>query len=98
MTGRLPSFLFAPAKLRWFMLHKPDVYERIDRVVALADWLRWKLLGELTSARPRWRAEAGLLDVRTRRWCAELFDELGLRANDGVPIEHAGAVVGGVRA
>ena len=97
VTGRLPSFLFAPAKLRWFMLHKPDVYDRIDRVVTLADWLRWNLTGELASEATL-AAEAGLLDVRTRRWCAELFAELGLRANDGVPIEPAGAVVGGVRA
>ena len=42
-------------------------------------------------------AEAGLLDVRTRRWCAELFDEIGVRASCGVPIERAGAVVGAVR-
>ena len=96
VTGRLPSFLFAPAKLRWFKQHKPDVYERIDRVVTLADWLRWKLSGELASEATL-AAEAGLLDVRTRRWCAELFDELGVRASCGVPIERAGAVVGAVR-
>ena len=96
VTGRLPSFLFAPARLRWFMQNKPDVYERIDRVVTLADWLRWKLSGELASEATL-AAEAGLLDVRTRRWCAELFDEIGVRANCGVPIERAGAVVGAVR-
>ena len=96
VTGRLPSFLFAPAKLRWFMQNKPEVYERIDRVVTLADWLRWKLSGELVSEATL-AAEAGLLDVRTRRWCADLFDEIGVRASCGVPIERAGAVVGAVR-
>ena len=96
VTGRMPSFLFAAARLRWFMQNKPDVYERIDRVVTLADWLRWKLSGELASEATL-AAEAGLLDVRTRRWCAELFDEIGVRASCGVPIERAGAVVGAVR-
>ena len=96
VTGRLPSFLFAPARLRWFKQHKPDVYERIDRVVTLADWLRSKLSGELVSEATL-AAEAGLLDVRTRQWCAELFDEIGVRADSGVPIERAGAVVGAVR-
>ena len=96
VTGRLPSFLFAPAKLRWFMNHKPDIYDRIDRVVTLADWLRWKLSGELVSE-PTLAAETGLLDIREGRWCMGLFDELGVRLDGSVPIERAGAVIGNVR-
>ena len=95
-TGRLPSFLFAPAKLRWFMQNEPDVYDRIDRVATLADWLRWQLSGELVSE-PTLAAEAGLLDVRERRWCAPLLEELGIRPSEGVPVERAGTVAGGVR-
>ena len=96
VTGRLPSFLFTAAKLRWFMQHKPDIYDRIDRVVTLADWLRWKLSGELVSETTP-AAEAGLLDIRERRWCTELFNELGVGAIGGVPIESAGTVIGNVR-
>ena len=96
VTGRLPSFLFASAKLRWFKQHRPDVYDRAERVVTLADWLRWKLSGELVSE-PTLAAEAGLLDIRERRWCAELFEELGVRAGVGVPIEKAGTTIGSVR-
>ncbi len=96
VTGRLPSLLFTAAKLRWFKRHKRDVYDKIDRVVTLADWLRWKLSGELVSeATPA--AEAGLLDIRERRWCTELFSELGVGAIGGVPIESAGTVIGNVR-
>lgn len=96
VTGRLPSFLFSAAKLRWFMQHKPDAYERIDRVVTLADWLRWKLSGELASEATL-AAEAGLFDIRERRWCTELFEELGVGMNGGVSIETAGTVIGKVR-
>ncbi len=94
-TGRLPSFLFAPARLRWFMRHKPEVYERIDRVATLADWLRWKLSGELVSEYTL-AAEAGLLDVRERRWCAPMLGEMGLPTNGTVPLANAGAIVGKV--
>ena len=94
-TGRRPSFLFAPARLRWFMQHKPEVYERIDRVAPLADWLRWKLSGELVSEHTL-AAEAGLLDVRERRRCAALLGDMGLPASDTVPLAAAGAVVGKV--
>ena len=96
VTGRLPSFLFTAAKLRWFKQHRPDVYDRVERVVTLADWLRWKLSGELVSE-PTLAAEAGLLSIRERRWCAELFEELGVRAGVGVPIEKAGTAIGSVR-
>lgn len=96
VTGRLPSFLFTAAKLRWFKQHRPNVYDRIDRVATLADWLRWKLSGELVSeVTPA--AEAGLLDIRERRWCEELFEELGVRTPFGVPIEKAGTAIGSVR-
>ena len=78
VTGRLPSFLFTAAKLRWFKQHRPDVYDRIECVVTLADWLRWKLSGELVSETTL-AAEAGLLNIRERRWCVELFEELGVR-------------------
>ena len=96
VTGRLPSFLFTAAKLRWFKQNRPDAYDRIDRVVTLADWLRWKLSGELVSE-PTLAAEGGLLDIRERRRCSELFEELGVRAGVGVPIENAGTVIGGLR-
>lgn len=94
-TGRLPSFLFAPAKLRWFMQHEPAVADRIDRVATLADWLRWELSGELVSEATL-AAEAGLFDVREGRWCAPLLDELGIRPGGGVPVQRAGSVAGGV--
>ena len=94
-TGRLPSFLFAPARLRWFMRHRPNVYDRIDRVVTLADWLRWKLSGDLVSEQTL-AAEAGLLDVQERRWCAALLGDMGLTTNETVPMEAAGTVVGKV--
>ena len=76
-TGHLPSFLLAPAKLRWFRDHHPPAYSRISRALSLADWLVWKLTGtaacEITLA-----TEAGLLDVNTREWCSPLLDSLGV--------------------
>ena len=95
-TGRLPSFLFAPAKLRWFMRHEPGVYDRIDRVATLADWLRWRLCGELVSEATL-AAEAGLLDVGERRWCTRLLEDLGIQPSGGVPVKKGGTVVGGIR-
>ena len=96
VTGRLPSLLFAPARLRWFRRHEPETYRVIDRVATLADWLRLELSGELVGEATL-AAEAGLLDVRERRWCTQLLEEVGVRPSGGVPVERAGTVVGSVR-
>ena len=79
VTGRLPSFLFTPARLRWFRRHEPDTYRMIDRVATLADWLRFELSGEL-AGEATLAAEAGLLDVRERGWCTRLLEEIGVPA------------------
>ena len=47
-------------------------------MATLADWLRWELSGELVSEATL-AAESGLLDVRERRWCTPLLEELGVR-------------------
>ena len=95
-TGHLPSFLFAPAKLRWFQLHRPEAYDRIACVLTLADWLVWRLTGTLASE-PTLAAEAGLLDIQRREWCTDLLDDMGLVSNS-IPLVEAGTKVGAVGA
>ena len=95
-TGHLPSFLFAPAKLRWLQAHLPEVYGEIEFVVTLADWLRLRLTGVLASETTL-AAEAGLLDIHRRSWCGGLLADLGLAVNE-VPLVDAGAIGGEVGA
>jgi sugar (pentulose or hexulose) kinase len=96
-TGHLPSFFFAPAKLRWFQVHRADDYARIASVLSLADWLTLKLTGlrasELTLA-----GEAGLLDIGTRSWAVGLMAKLGLVMDGKLPLLPSGSVAGGVSA
>ena len=97
ITGHTPSFFFTPAKLRWFQLHRPDASVRIATVLTLADWLVWKLTGELVSE-PTLAGEAGLLDIHDRSWCAGLLEELELPGNSHVPLVESGSVAGAVSA
>lgn len=93
ITGHLPSFFFAPAKLRWFQVHQPDIYSRVVRVLTLADWVIWKMTGILVSEATL-AGEAGLLDLKLRSWCNGLLEEIGLSPIEEVPIGQAGKVVG----
>ena len=94
MTGHLPSFLFAPAKMRWFRINRPDVYGRIATALSLGDWVVWRLTGTLVST-PTLAGEAGLLDIHRRRMCVDLLDQIGLQITD-VPLVEAGTMVGAI--
>ena len=94
-TGRLPSFLFANAKLEWIRRHSPDKYHRIDKVITLVDWIIWTLTGEIMSEISL-AGEAGLLDVSTKTWAADLFKLLGLPINKNIPLLNIGDTAGKV--
>ena len=94
-TGHAPSFLLAPAKLRWFQNHRPEAYGRITTVLPLADWVLHKLSGA-TASEPSLAAEAGLLDIATRGWCSDLLSAIGVPENSNVPLVPAGSVIGDV--
>ena len=100
VTGHAPSFMMAAGKLRWFQLHRPDAYARIATVFSMADWLSWKLSGSISAERTL-VAESGLLDLRSRDWATELYQELGLAPNSikgPIRLVNAGDVVGEVSA
>ena len=91
-TGHLPSFLFVPAKLKWFARHQPEVYGRVSRVLTLGDWLAYRLTGEIANERTL-AGEAGLLDIGSGDWCHSLLSELGVGFGTGRLVD-AGSVVG----
>ena len=91
-TGHLPSFLFTPAKLRWFQNHLPGAYARIVGVLTLGDWLAWLLTG-VQASEATLASEAGLLDVERRRWCTELLGSLDV-FSDATHVVGTGTVTG----
>jgi autoinducer 2 (AI-2) kinase len=94
-TGHLPSFFFAPAKLRWFQANRPDAYDRIATVLTLGDWVAYRLTGEL-AAQETLASEAGLLTIVSGGWATELLDQLGLRTDWFPALTKPGISVGGV--
>ena len=94
-TGHLPSFFFAPAKLRWLQANRPEVYDRIATVFTLADWVAYRLTGEL-GAHETLAAEAGLLDIASGGWATALLEQLGLRTDWFPTLTQPGTSIGGV--
>jgi gluconokinase len=70
-----PSFW--PAKLAWLRAERPELLGRARRVVSFGDYLFLALTGELRTTLST-ASGTGLLDLRARRWDAELLEELGV--------------------
>lgn len=92
-TGHLPPFFMAPAKLRWFQVHHPALYDRVATVMTVGDWLVFRLTGERAGERAL-AGEAGLLDISAGTWARRLMSALALRDDWFPPMVSTGAVVG----
>ena len=95
ITGHTPSFLFAPAKLRWFKANRPHIYERITTVLAISDWVIYKLSGERV-AEISSDSDTGLIDIHQSRWSDRLVEMLHLPQRIYPEISLAGTCVGRV--
>lgn len=95
ITGHLPSLLFAPAKLRWFYQNQPETYSRIATVLAISDWMTYRLCGELFSEVCA-ASEIGLLDIQNREWSKRLRELLALPDGIYPELVPAGSRVGKV--
>lgn len=94
-TGRTPSFLFTPAKLRWFQSNHPHIYRRITTVLSMSDWVIYKLSGERT-AEVSSASDTGLVDIHQSRWSSRLVEMLRLPQGIYPEISRAGTRVGRV--
>lgn len=97
ITGHTPSFLFTPAKLRWFKVNHPHIYERIATVLSISDWIVYRLsgerIGEVTCV-----SDIGLADICELKWSSRLMEMLDLPEGICPQITTAGTCVGTVTA
>lgn len=96
LAGRLPAFLYAPARLAWWRENRPD--QPVIAIRSLADHVVWMLTGA-HATEPSQAAEMLLYDVTAGAWSAELCDILGVEPAllpvVGAPGAPAGVVRGG---
>jgi len=93
ITGHSPSILFCLARLLWFQEEEVDLYNKIDKVLMLDDWVVNKLTGEfctdLTSA-----GESQLLDITRGEWSLEIIETFNLNPDLFPEFIDSGTIVG----
>jgi sugar (pentulose or hexulose) kinase len=93
ITGRWPLGTDGAAHLLWMRRSRPGIYERITKVLMVADWLTYRLCGEYCSE-PTNASSSLLFDFRERRWSAEVAALLDLDPDLFPPVVSPGSVVG----
>jgi sugar (pentulose or hexulose) kinase len=78
LAGRLPVFLYLPARLAWFRNNAPAIADRVAKALPFSDWATWRMTGgAATATEPTQAAELLAYDVTRGSWSDALCDALG---------------------
>lgn len=89
--------LGALPRLFWLKRNMPEVYERIDRIGMLSDWVLARLSGVIASD-PSNAGTTGLYSLTRRDWLPEAMRKAGMRDDIFPPSVEPGTVIGRVTA
>lgn len=87
--------LGALPRLLWLKRNLPDVYERMDRIAMLSDWVLARLSGVIASD-PSNAGTTGLFDLKGRKWLPDAMRRAGLRDDIFPDCVETGTVIGHV--
>jgi autoinducer 2 (AI-2) kinase len=93
ITGHAPSPIFLAARLMWLKENRPQAFKSAHAALSVSDWAGYMLSGEV-AAEPSQAAESLLLDLKTRKWSAEILKSLGLPERILPKLKDAGTRLG----
>lgn len=78
IAGVVPNKMFSFSKLMWIKKHRPDIYEKIDKFLMVAQYMVYRLTGakvcDYTLA-----SRTMLFDIRQKVWSKKLIEACGLK-------------------
>ena len=79
VTGQSPHEMYSISKMMWIKRHHPEVYAAARHIYLIEDYVVWHLTRKAQidySLATRTMA----FDIRSLRWCPEIFDAAGINA------------------
>lgn len=74
-TGHFPSFLLAPARVRWFRANRRPIFDKVATLLSIASWLLFRLT-RTKAAEVCLEGESGLVDINQGKRCHSLLKSL----------------------
>lgn len=97
LTGSPVATGFQAATLLWLKQERPELWQKIGKVLLPKDYIRWRLTGQFATD-PSDGSGTLLLDVRRRDWAPELLSLLELDCAQLPGVQPARAAAGALRA
>lgn len=93
VPGLSPEFMLA--KLHWHQEETPELWERVDRILLISDYLTWRFTGKYVTEAGT-AGITGLIDIHTLEWRADALAILALERDSFCGIVRAGTNLGPV--
>ena len=93
LTGHGPGFLTWWARLLWMKEESPQLFEGIRSGCGIADWLAYRLTGDLTMDATL-AVDSGVGTLPTGRPAEVIAEKLGIDVSIFPPVSKSGSVVG----
>lgn len=74
-NGFTPAF-YTAFKLMWYRDHKPDLFEKIYKVIGTKDYINYRMTGELCTD-PSYASGSGVWDLEQWKYSEELISAMG---------------------
>lgn len=87
--------LGALPRLMWVKENRPEVYERLDKINMISDWVLTRLSGVIVSE-PSNAGTSGIFDLSSRQWVPSMAKKVGIKENIFPPVYESGTVIGSI--
>ena len=84
--GALPRIL-------WLKNNRPNIYEKVNKISMIGDWILFKLCG-LIASDPSNGGTTGIFSLKNRVWEASQMEKVGLKSDIFPPCYEVGSVIG----
>lgn len=99
ITGLAPHSMYTVSKIMWLRNNKPEIYEKIYKILCFEDFVCYRLTGKAV-AEPTLAARTLLCDVAddslSKKWSADMLEAAGLNEDMFGELKAPGSAVGTV--
>ena len=96
MTGRWLSTIFPALKLFALQQRRPKLYESINKITSISDWIGYMLTGVCVYEHSQ-ACETQLFDLQRRTWSPSLCQKFSIRSEILPELICSGTILGNVR-
>ncbi len=97
ISGHAPPFLFSPLRFLWFKENKPNIAQKVSKILGIHDWIIYKLTGNSVTE-PSIASDTLLFDIHRRKWSEELLDFFKIDLEQLPDVKAAGDFAGELKA